>query len=73
MSINETNIKKHIEATEVYKTLSGTDAFKKKLLLKNYRNIYHDFEQAKRLGLEYVKQYMKSTIEVKLVTELLNK
>ena len=71
MSINETNIKKHIEETEVYKTLSGTDAFKKKLLLKNYRNIYHDFEQAKRLGLDYVKQYITSSIEIKLIEELL--
>lgn len=72
MSINETNIKNRIEATEVYNQLNGTDAFKKKLLLRNSKNIFHDFEQAKRLGIDYVKQYSKSSLEIKVIEELLN-
>ncbi|WP_339889827.1 hypothetical protein [uncultured Flavobacterium sp.] len=71
-SINEINFRKFIEESKTYSTLTGTDKFKQKLILKNYRNIYHDFEQAKRLGLDYVKQYSKSSIEIKLIEELLN-
>ena len=72
MIISETNIKKNIEQTEVYKNLSGTDKFKQNLLLKNSKNIYHVFEQAKRLGIDYVKQYSTSSLEIKVIQELLN-
>lgn len=73
MNITETNIKKHIEETEVYKNLSGTDKFKQNILLRNSKNIYHDLEQAKRLGIDYVKQYSTSSLEIKLIEELLKK
>lgn len=71
MSINITNFVSVIEKTEVFQSLQGTDKFKQKLLTKNYKNIYHDYEQAKRLGLDYVGQYMTSMTEFKLIKELI--
>ena len=71
MSINITNFVSVIEKTEVFQSLQGTDKFKQKLLTKNYKNIYHDYEQAKRLGLEYVAQYMTSITEYKLIKEII--
>ena len=71
MSINITNFVPVIEKTELFQSLQGTDKFKQKLLTKNYKNIYHDFEQARRLGIDYVVQYMTSTLEVKLIKELI--
>jgi len=71
MSINITNFVAVIESTNFFKSLEGTDKFKQKLLIKNYKNIYHDYEQAKRLGLEYVAQYMTSLTEYKLIKEII--
>lgn len=71
MIINITNFVAVIESTEFFKSLQGTDKFKQKLLTKNYKNIYHDYEQAKRLGLEYVAQYMTSITEYKLIKEII--
>ena len=71
MSINITNFVSVIEKTELFQSLQGTDKFKQKLLTKNYKNIYHDYEQAKRLGLEYVAQYMTSITEYKLIKEII--
>ena len=71
MSINITNFVAVIEKTEVFQSLQGTDKFKQKLLTKNYKNIYHDYEQAKRLGLDYVAQYMTSMTEFKLIKEII--
>ena len=71
MIINITNFVTVIEKTEVFQSLEGTDKFKQKLLTKNYKNIYHDYEQAKRLGLEYVAQYMTSITEYKLIKEII--
>ncbi len=71
MIINITNFVAVIESTEFFKSLEGTDKFKQKLLTKNYKNIYHDYEQAKRLGLEYVAQYMNSITEYKLIKEII--
>ena len=71
MSINITNFVTAIENTEIFKSLSGTDKFKQKLLIKNYKNIYHDYEQAKRLGLDYVAQYMTSITEFKIIQEII--
>ena len=71
MIINITNFVSVIEKTEVFQSLQGTDKFKQKLLTKNYKNIYHDYEQAKRLGLEYVAQYMTSMTEFKLIKEII--
>ena len=71
MIINITNFVAVIENTEFFKSLEGTDKFKQKLLTKNYKNIYHDYEQAKRLGLEYVAQYMTSITEYKLIKEII--
>ena len=71
MIITITNFVAVIESTEFFKSLEGTDKFKQKLLIKNYKNIYHDYEQAKRLGLEYVAQYMTSITEYKLIKEII--
>lgn len=71
MSINISNFISVIESTEFFKSLEGTDKFKQKLLLKNYKNIYHDYEQAKRLGVDYVAQYLTSISELKLITEII--
>lgn len=71
MIINITNFVTVIEKTEVFQSLEGTDKFNQKLLTKNYKNIYHDYEQAKRLGLEYVAQYMTSITEYKLIKEII--
>lgn len=71
MSINITNFVAVIESTNFFKSLEGTDKFKQKLLIKNYKNIYHDYEQARRLGLEYVAQYMTSMTEFKLIKEII--
>ncbi len=71
MIINITNFVTVIEKTEVFQSLEGTDKFKQKLLTKNYKNIYHDYEQAKRLGLDYVAQYMTSMTEFKLIKEII--
>lgn len=71
MSINITNFISEIEKTNHYKSLEGTDKFKQKLLTKNYKNIYHDYEQAKRLGLDYVAQYMTSITEFKIIKEII--
>lgn len=71
MSINITNFVAVIERTNFFKSLEGTDKFKQKLLTKNYKNIYHDYEQAKRLGLDYVAQYMTSMTEYKLIKEII--
>jgi len=71
MSINITNFVAVIEKTEFFKSLQGTDKFKQKLLIKNYKNIYHDYEQARRLGLDYVAQYMTSMTEYKLIKEII--
>lgn len=71
MSINITNFVSVIEKTEVFQSLQGTDKFKQKLLTKNYKNIYHDYEQACRLGLEYVAQYMTSMTEYQLIKEII--
>ena len=71
MIVNITNFVAVIENTEYFKSLSGTDKFKQKLLIKNYKNIYHDYEQAKRLGLDYVVQYMTSTTEFKIIKEII--
>jgi hypothetical protein len=71
MIVNITNFVTVIENTEIFKSLEGTDKFKQKLLTKNYKNIYHDYEQAKRLGLEYVQQYMTSITEFKLIKEII--
>ena len=70
MIITINTFKKTIETTDVFKNLSGTDKFKQSLLLKNYKNIYNDFEQAKRLGVDYVAQYMTSSLELSLIKEL---
>lgn len=72
MIITITNFVAVIENTEFFKTLEGTDKFKQKLLIKNYKNIYHDYEQAKRLGLDYVAQYMTSITEYKLIKEIID-
>lgn len=71
MSINITNFVSVIEKTEVFQSLQGTDKFKQKLLTKNYKNIYHDYEQACRLGLDYVAQYMTSITEFKIIKEII--
>lgn len=71
MSINITNFVSVIESTNFFKSLEGTDRFKQKLPIKNYKNIYHDYEQAKRLGLDYVAQYMTSMTEFKLIKEII--
>lgn len=71
MIITITNFVAVIENTEFFKSLEGTDKFKQKLLTKNYKNIYHDYEQAKRLGLDYVAQYMTSITEYKLIKEII--
>lgn len=71
MSINITNFVAVIERTNFFKSLEGTDKFKQKLLIKNYKNIYHDYEQARRLGLDYVAQYMTSMTEYKLIKEII--
>lgn len=71
MIINITNFVSVIEKTELFQSLQGTDRFKQKLLIKNYKNIYHDYEQAKRLGLDYVAQYMTSMTEYQLIKEII--
>ena len=71
MNINLSNFPAVIESTKNCQKLSGTDKFKQKLLTKNYKNIYHDYEQARRLGLDYVGQYMTSMTEFKLIKELI--
>ena len=71
MIVTITNFITVIENTECFKLLSGTDKFKQKLLIKNYKNIYHDYEQAKRLGLDYVAQYMTSITEFKIIQEII--
>ena len=71
MIINITNFVAVIESTNFFKSLEGTDRFKQKLLIKNYKNIYHDYEQAKRLGLNYVAQYMTSMTEYQLIKEII--
>lgn len=60
-----------IENSKTYQSLTGTDKFKQTLLSKNYKNIFHDYEQAQRLGVDYVAQYMTSSIELKIIKELL--
>lgn len=70
-NINLSTFKNHIENSNTFKELINTDKFKQVLLLKNYKNIYHDYEQARRLGIDYVVQYMTSSLEVKLIKELL--
>jgi hypothetical protein len=71
MIITITNFVSTIESTEFFKSLEGTDKFNQKLLIKNYKNIYHDYEQAKRLGLDYVAQYMTSITEYKIIKEII--
>lgn len=71
MYINSVNFRSKIQETNTFKNLSGTDKFKQTLLLKNHKNIYNDFEQAKRLGIDYVAQYATSAVELKLITELI--
>ncbi len=71
MNINLSNFPGVIERTKVFQELSGTDKFKQKLLIKNYKNIYQDYEQAKRLGIDYVTQYITSSLELKLIKELI--
>ena len=71
MIINITNFVAVIENTEFFKSLEGTDKFKQKLLIKNYKNIYHDYEQARRLGLDYVAQYTTSMTEYQLIKEII--
>ena len=71
MIVNITNFVAVIENTEYFKSLEGTDKFKQKLLIKNYKNIYHDYEQARRLGLDYVAQYMTSITEFKIIKEII--
>jgi hypothetical protein len=71
MNINLSNFPAVIESTKIFQELSGTDKFKQKLLIKNYKNIYHDYEQAKRLGLDYVQQYMTSITEFKIIKEII--
>ena len=71
MNVNITNFVSVIENTEFFKSLEGTDRFKQNLLKKNYKKIYHDYEQAKRLGLVYVQQYMTSITEFKIIKEII--
>lgn len=68
--ITETSIKAHIEKTDFFNSLSGTDKFKQSLILKRAKEIYHNYELAKRQGLEYVKQYVNVT-DSKIIEELL--
>ena len=70
--ITETSIKHHIEKTDFFNSLSGTDKFKQSLILKRAKEIYHNYELAKRQGLEYVKQYVNVT-DSKIIEELLKK
>ena len=65
------NFRTVIQNSKTFTELSGTDKFKQTLLLKNYKNIHNDFEQAKRLGIDYVAQYATSAVELKLITELI--
>ena len=71
MFISILNFRTVIQNSKTFTELSGTDKFKQTLLLKNYKNIYNDFEQAKRLGIDYVAQYATSAVELKLITELI--
>ena len=71
MFISISNFRTVIQNSKTFTELSGTDKFKQTLLLKNYKNIYNDFEQAKRLGIDYVAQYATSAVELKLITELI--
>jgi hypothetical protein len=72
MAIDLTHqFKIRIEKSKTYQSLTGTDKFKQNLLSKNYKNIFHDYEQAKRLGVEYVAQYITSSIELKIIKELI--
>lgn len=72
MAIDLTHqFKVRIENSKTYQSLSGTDKFKQNLLSKNYKNIFHDYEQAKRLGVDYVAQYITSSIELKIIKELI--
>lgn len=71
MFISISNFRTVIQNSKTFTELSGTDKFKQTLLLKNYKNIHNDFEQAKRLGIDYVAQYATSAVELKLITELI--
>lgn len=71
MFISISNFRTVIQESKTFADLYGTDKFKQTLLLKNYKNIHHDFEQAKRLGIDYVAQYATSAVELKLITELI--
>ena len=71
MFISILNFRTVIQNSKTFTELSGTDKFKQTLLLKNYKNIHNDFEQAKRLGIDYVAQYATSAVELKLITELI--
>ncbi|MEC4050584.1 hypothetical protein OX284_014185 [Flavobacterium sp. SUN046] len=68
--INETNIKYHIEQTDFFQSLAGTDKFKQTLILKRSKDIYHNYELAKRQGLDYVKQYVNVT-DFRIIEELI--
>jgi hypothetical protein len=72
MAIDLTHqFKVRIENSKTYQSLSGTNKFKQNLLSRNYKNIFHDYEQAKRLGVDYVAQYITSSIELKIIKELI--
>lgn len=71
MFISISNFRTVIQNSKTFTELSGTDKFKQTLLLKNYKNIHNDFEQAKRIGIDYVAQYATSAVELKLITELI--
>lgn len=70
--IHENNIKRHIEESNYFKALTGTDKFKQLLILKRSREIFHNYDLAKRQGIEYIKQFV-SPPDVKLIEELLLK
>ena len=44
--------------------------FKQTLILKRSKQIYHDYELAKRQGIDYVKQFV-SVSDAELIRELL--
>lgn len=68
--ITEINIKHKIEATNFFQSLSGMNKFKQSLILKRSKEIYHNYELAKRQGIDYVKQFV-SVSDAELISELL--
>lgn len=66
----EINIKHKIEATNFFQSLSGTNKFKQLLILKRSKEIYHNYELAKRQGIDYIKQFV-SVSDAELISELL--